>query len=79
VRARFSVVDTGIGIPSERHARIFEEYEQADPSIAGRFGGTGLGLAITRKLVELQGGELSLESEEGRGSTFSFELTFDAA
>jgi signal transduction histidine kinase len=78
VCARFAVTDTGIGIASERHARIFEEFEQADASIASRFGGTGLGLAITRKLVELQGGQLAVESEEGRGSTFSFEVTFEA-
>ena len=79
VRVRFDVVDTGIGIPGERHAHIFNEYEQADESIARRFGGTGLGLAITRKLVELQGGTLTLASEPGRGSSFSFELTFQAS
>jgi len=79
VAVRFYVTDTGIGIPAERQERIFDEYEQADDSISQRFGGTGLGLAITRKLVELQGGQLRLLSEPGRGSTFSFELTFDAA
>jgi signal transduction histidine kinase len=79
VRVRFRVEDTGIGISAERHARIFDAYEQADASIRGRCGGAGLGLAITRKLIELQGGKLEVVSEPGRGSIFSFELTFDAA
>lgn len=73
-KVRFSVQDTGIGVPAERQARIFDEYEQGDASVGRRFGGTGLGLAITRKLVELQGGRLTLESEPGRGSTFAFEI-----
>lgn len=77
VRVRFDVVDTGLGIAPDRQARIFEEFEQADSSTSHHFGGTGLGLAITRKLVELQGGRLSLVSELGQGSTFMFELTFD--
>jgi PAS domain S-box-containing protein len=79
VHVRFDVADTGIGIAPERTDRIFEEYEQADPSISRRFGGTGLGLAITRKLVELQGGHLAVVSELGFGSTFSFELEFEPA
>jgi signal transduction histidine kinase len=79
VNVCFWVQDTGIGIPVDRHAQIFENYEQADPSISRRFGGTGLGLAITRKLVELQGGQLRVASEEGRGTTFSFELRFHVA
>jgi PAS domain S-box-containing protein len=79
VRVRFGVADTGIGIAPARQAHIFDAYEQADASIAHRFGGTGLGLAITRKLVELQGGHLDLVSEPGRGSTFSFDLTFESA
>jgi len=78
LRVRFGVEDTGIGIARERQACIFEEYEQADASVAHRFGGTGLGLAITRKLVELLGGRLAVVSEPGRGSRFSFELTFEA-
>jgi PAS domain S-box-containing protein len=79
VHVRFDVVDTGIGIVPERFEHIFEEYEQADPSISQRFGGTGLGLAITRKLVEMQGGRLAVVSEPGRGSTFSFDLEFEPA
>jgi signal transduction histidine kinase len=79
VRVRFDVADTGIGIAPARQTKIFDEYEQADPSIAQRFGGTGLGLAIARKLVELQGGHLNLVSEPGQGSTFTFDLTFEPA
>jgi signal transduction histidine kinase len=78
VTVRFSVVDTGIGIPADRQTLIFDAYEQADASVERRFGGTGLGLAITRKLVELQGGRLSVTSEPGRGSTFAFELRLKA-
>lgn len=74
VNVHFWIEDTGIGIAPERQALIFDEYQQADPSIARQFGGTGLGLAITAKLVELQGGRLSLRSEPGRGSVFSFEI-----
>jgi PAS domain S-box-containing protein len=74
VSIRFWVRDTGIGIPAEQQELIFEEYEQATPTVARRFGGSGLGLAITRKLVELQGGHLTLESQPGRGSTFAFQL-----
>src|SRR5262245_49211068 len=64
------VRDTGAGIPEEAQARIFEPFEQADPSIAQRFGGTGLGLAITRNLVQLMGGAIEMESKPGLGSTF---------
>lgn len=79
VTVRFSVQDTGIGIPVDRQAQIFEAYEQADASISRRFGGTGLGLAITGTLVKLQGGELRLASVEGEGATFWFELRFPVA
>ncbi len=79
VNVRFWVKDTGMGIPLERQAKIFEDYEQADASIGQRFGGTGLGLAITRKLIHLQGGQLQVSSAEGQGATFSFELGFPIA
>jgi signal transduction histidine kinase/CheY-like chemotaxis protein len=74
---RVGVRDTGIGIPVERQAAVFDSFTQADGSTTRRYGGTGLGLTITRQLVELMGGRIWLESESGRGSTFWFELTFD--
>ncbi len=73
-RLRFSVRDTGIGIPAERMHRLFESFSQVDPSTTRRYGGTGLGLAISMRLAELMGGTLWLESEEGKGSTFHFEI-----
>jgi hypothetical protein len=73
------VADSGMGIPREKHELIFEKFTQADGSISRRFGGTGLGLAITRKLTELQGGHIRLESEENRGSVFTLEIPFAAA
>lgn len=76
-RVRFQVSDTGIGVPSEQQQSIFDEYAQADASVARRFGGTGLGLTITRKLVNLLGGQLTLDSEPGRGSTFAFDISLE--
>ncbi len=73
-RLSFTVGDTGLGIPPEEHAAIFEEFHQVGTTTAGVKEGTGLGLAITRKLVELHGGAIRVESEPGKGSRFIFAL-----
>jgi PAS domain S-box-containing protein len=77
-RLVFTVTDTGIGIAPEDAERLMSPFEQGDASITRRFGGTGLGLAICRDLTELMGGELSFESTLGEGSTFTFDLPYEA-
>ncbi len=79
LRVKLEVSDTGIGIEPVNQSRIFEEFVQEDASTTRRYGGTGLGLAIARQLVELMGGQLSLVSSPGVGSTFSVELTLQLA
>ena len=78
-KMEFTVTDTGIGIPKDKHSFIFDSFTQASADTTRHFGGTGLGLAICKKLIELQGGTISVESEPSMGSTFRFALTFGVA
>lgn len=79
VSVTFKILDTGIGISKEKQQLVFEQFTQADSSTSRSFGGTGLGLAISKKILELQGAVLHLESEPGQGSLFYFTLPFPVA
>jgi PAS domain S-box-containing protein len=74
----FKVSDTGIGMSADQQKRVFESFTQAEAATTRRFGGTGLGLVICQRLIRMMGGELEVESEEGKGSTFSFSLIVEA-
>ncbi|OQW74016.1 MAG: hypothetical protein BVN35_10950 [Proteobacteria bacterium ST_bin11] len=79
VKLRFSVIDTGIGIPAEDMPKLFKAFSQLDASITRRFGGSGLGLAISHKLLQLMGSDFNVESQPGLGSNFSFDLLLGVA
>lgn len=79
VKVLLEVIDSGIGIPKEKQKSIFEPFVQADGGVAKKYGGTGLGLAISSKIIELMGSQIKLESSEGKGSRFFFELTLEIA
>ena len=76
---RFEIIDTGIGIPPKAIEEMFRPFSQVDASTTRKFGGTGLGLSICKQLVEMMGGKIGVESAEGKGSTFWFEISFEVA
>lgn len=76
-KIRFEVTDTGIGIPKDKIEQVFESFQQANASDTRQYGGTGLGLTISQQLIHLMGGEISIDSEVGKGTTFSFELKLE--
>jgi PAS domain S-box-containing protein len=76
---KFTVADTGIGIPSDKIAQVFSSFAQVDSSTTRKYGGSGLGLAIAKRLTELMGGQITVDSEPGKGSKFSFTLQFGLA
>ena len=69
-----AVTDTGIGMTAEQMGRLFQEFSQASSSTASKYGGTGLGLVISRRFCQMMGGDITVESEPGRGSTFTIRL-----
>ena len=73
----FAVSDTGIGIPEDKQASLFESFSQLDASTARKYGGTGLGLTISSRLVQLMGGKLQVKSQPGQGSIFSFSIELE--
>ncbi|HYD31620.1 MAG TPA: PAS domain S-box protein [Azospirillaceae bacterium] len=79
VTVQFAVIDTGIGLPEEMHARLFAPFIQADTSISRRYGGTGLGLSICKRIIDLMNGRIAVASDTGIGATFWFLVPFDAA